>query len=145
MTTTRIANGIVRLTTSVGSDFWGYLASTLPAGAVVNGVGLLSLAALFAGDRILTIGQHKRRIADLETAYAAELAARDRYHADIVSLKDDAYAELKVSRDFYREARDEERARAAKVTDQLSEVADLAKLSTRLLASFNEAARDVTP
>lgn len=128
--------------TAPPADVWTWLSASIPAGAVVNGLGLLSLAALFASDRILTKGQHTRRVADIEAAHAKELEARDEYHAAIVTLKDEAYAELKTSRDYYREARIEERNRADKVTDQLAEVAELARLSTHLLASFDEAAKD---
>lgn len=126
-------------------DIWTWFSASLPVSTLINGLGIGALTVLFATDRVLTKGQHLRRIADLVAAHDAELRARDEYHATILTIKGQAYAELVTSRDYYREARIEERSRAEKVTDQLAEVAELARLSTNLLVSFNEAAKDAGP
>lgn len=100
---------------------------------IVNLTGLSLLVILFATDRVLTKGQHNRRVADIEKA-----------HAELMAEKDKNYAELKESRDYYRSARIVERDRADRVTDQLADVAELARLSNHLLESLNEAAKDAT-
>lgn len=130
---------------------WDWFTATAPAGAIIQTLGLGVLAVLFATDRVITKGGHERRVADInaahekivaaaETTHAAAIAELVKHHEELVKVKDGAYAELKESRDYYRAARIEERDRADKVTDQLAEVAELARLTTHLLASFNEAA-----
>lgn len=126
-------------------DFWQWLSMSVPAGAIINGFGLLSLAALFATDRILTRGQHGRRVADITLAHEKEVADLKAHHAALVAEKDERYAELKASRDYYRTAVDVERGRADKLVDHLGESAELAKLATHLLGSLEEAAKDSTP
>lgn len=123
-------------------DIWSWLSASLPAGAVVNGLGVGALAVLFASDRVLTKGQHLRRVADITTANSLAIAELGKHYEELAASKDEAYRELKESRDYYRDARIEERNRADKVTDQLAEVAELARLTTHLLTSFDEAAKD---
>jgi hypothetical protein len=131
------------------TDLWDYLANTLPAGALINGLGLGALAILFATDRVLTKGQHLRRVADLtaanelaltvsEAARVRELAERDRFHNAILEEKDRAFAIVERSRDGYKEATALERARADRATEALSEFADLGRLATQLLRSLDE-------
>jgi len=114
-------------------NIWDWFTTTAPAGAIINALGLGALAALFASDRIITRGQHARRVADIEAAHRAVMVERDA-----------RYQELKESRNYYREARIVERDRADKVTDQLAEALELARLNTQLLQSLNEATREAT-
>ena len=134
-------------------NFWSYLTDTLPAGGVISGVGVGAFVVAILTDRLMTKGQHTRRVADiiaardrivenLKDAHAGIVTELVKHHAELIEVKDAAYGELKQSRDYYREARLEERDRADKVTDQLAEVAELAKLTTHLLSSFNEVAKD---
>lgn len=55
------------------ANFWDYLDNTAPVGAIANALGLGSLAVLFATDRVLTKGQHLRRMGDKDKAHAAEI------------------------------------------------------------------------
>lgn len=134
---------------------WDWFATTAPAGAVIQALGLGALAILFATDRIITKGGHTRRVADITTAHdaivaalttshAAAVAELAKHHAELIGAKDAAYAEMQTSRDYYRQARLTEQDRADKATDQLAETAELAKLTVKLLASFDEAARDAS-
>jgi G:T/U-mismatch repair DNA glycosylase len=138
------------LMTAVPTDVWDYFSQTVPAGALINGLGLGALAILFATDRILTKGQHLRRIGDLVTAYAkaeeaastahtAELEARDRYHSAILVEKDKALAIVTESRDGYKAATKLERERADTATKALGEFSELGRLATHLLRSLDEA------
>jgi hypothetical protein len=123
--------------TAAPTDLWAYLAQTAPAGALINGLGLGALAILFATDRVLTKGQHLRRIADLVTAHTAALEAQRVYHLAILAEKDRAMTIVTESRDGYKEATEIERERANTATEALSEFADLGRLATQLLASLD--------
>lgn len=134
-------------------SLYEWFISTTPAGAVISGIGVGAFIVAILTDRLLTKGQHERRVADiivardkivtnLKEAHAAAIAELVKHHTELAGVQDAAYAELKQSRDYYREARLEERERADKVTDQLAEVAELAKLTTHLLGSLDEVAKD---
>lgn len=138
-------------------DFWAWFSASVPAGALINGGGLLALAGLFASDRILTKGQHERRMADRKESYdlltkaltdshSAAIAELAKHHAVVLAEKEARYTELEKSRDYYRDGRIEERDRADKVTDQLAAgFNEFGQLTTHLLQSFDEAAKDVRP
>jgi len=137
-------------------DVWTYLGDSLPAGAVLNAVGVGAFVVAILSDRLMTKGQHLRRVTDITDAHKLAIAeltrANDqarieltRHYEDLAAEKDRAYAELKESRNGYKEATQTERARADKVTDQLAQVVELAELTNHLLGSFNEAAKGVTP
>lgn len=130
-------------------DVFAWLTATLPAGAVVNALGLGALAILFATDRVSTKGQvtrgkaevkaaHDAEVANLKAAQERELTELNAHFATLSGVKDAAYADMKASRDYYRTARLEERDRADKVTDQLAESAgELSKLAAHLLAGLS--------
>lgn len=126
-------------------DFWSYLTDSLPAGGIVSGVGVGAFVVAILTDRLMTKGSHLRRVADIDKAHDLALAESERHYIELAAQKDAAYAELKESRNGYRDATKTERERADKVTDQLAEVAELAKLSTHLLKSLDEAAKDAQP
>ena len=135
------------------TDFWGWLSASVPAGAVINGGGLLGLAALFASDRILTKGQHVRRTDELKAHQAEILAAlkeshKDaiaelvKHHDDLMTVQVARYADLQERHDRLRIARDDEAARASKATQQLAEVAtEAGKLASTLAATIDETAK----
>lgn len=140
----------------VVDGIWQYLSASVPAGAVLNGLGLGTLALLFARDLILTRGQHLRRSEEQKAAHAdivrimgdthrASIAELVTHHTALDAVKDERYAEMRDRMAYYRDARLEEKARADKVTDQLVEFAELAKLNTHVLKSIDEAARDTKP
>lgn len=112
-------------------------------GPLVNALGIGALAVLFATDRILTIGQHKRRVTDILEAQKLTLIELKEHYDELAGEKDRAYGELKESRNYYRDARLEEKARADKVTNQLANgFEEFGKLSTHLLGSITELAKD---
>lgn len=109
--------------------------------SVISGGGLATIVILFATDRILSLGQHKRRIADLEKAHTKEVADLGIYHqAEVVDVER-RYSEMKESRDYYRAGRNAERERAEKLTDQLGESLELTKTAIHALTSLDEAAK----
>jgi hypothetical protein len=132
---------------------WEWFTSTTPAGAAISAVGVGAFVIAILSDRLMTMGQHKRRVADITTAHdlvvtnlkdahAAAIAELVAHHDALAVVKATAYDELKQSRDYYREARLVEIERANKVTEQLAEVAELAKLTNHLLGSLDEVAKD---
>jgi hypothetical protein len=81
-------------------------------------------------------------VTTLREAHSVALAELAKHYGELASAKDQAYAEMKESRDYYRRARLEERDRADKVTDQLAESTELAKLAVQFLSVADEAAKD---
>lgn len=125
------------LTAATEFDVVAWVTTGFSLNSIVQALGLLSLAVLFASDRIITKGQHLRRVDDLKAAQTAEIAALKAHHAELVVEKDDHYEEMKGSRDYYRQARLEERDRAETVTDALAELAgEYAKVTNHLLESL---------
>jgi hypothetical protein len=99
---------------------------------------------------------YDERVADLKSAHSVALQTQSvthvaaiaelvKHHADLVAVKDAAYAELRESRDVYKTAAAIERERADKVTDQLAELGELAKLTVHALDAITEAAKDAAP
>lgn len=80
------------------------------------------------------------RIGDLKDAHARALAELVAHNAALLAQKDEAYAELKTSRDYYRQARLEEQQRANELSEQLAESAKMARTVVHFLEAFDEAA-----
>ncbi|MCS6570339.1 hypothetical protein NYQ35_16150 [Curtobacterium flaccumfaciens pv. flaccumfaciens] len=116
--------------TASAPDWWGWLSGTLSVSDIISGSGLALIVGLFATRKIITIGDHRARVADLEKFYEARIAE-----------KDARYEELRESKSYWREAHNEQRARAEKAEDGVREFADeYAKLSNHLLGSIEQAA-----
>jgi hypothetical protein len=125
------------LTAAAEFDVVAWATTGFSLNSIIQALGLVSLALLFASDRIITKGQHMRRIGDLNAAHAAEITALKTHHTELVTEKDAHYGEMKESRDYYRQARLEERDRAENVTDALAELAgEYAKVTNHLLESL---------
>lgn len=114
--------------------WWEWLSGSLSVSDIISGSGLAFIVGLFATRKIITIGDHRARVADLEKFYEARLAE-----------KDDRYEELRESKNYWREAHNEQRARAEKAEDGVRELGvEYAQLSNHLLGSIEQAA-EVTP
>ncbi len=111
-------------------DVWAWVSGSLSVSDIIQGSGLALIVVLFATRRILTIADHRSRIADLE-----------KYQAAVLKEKDDRYAEMRESRDAWKETAGTERAGREKAEDGVREFADeYAKLSNHLLGSIEQAA-----
>jgi hypothetical protein len=122
-------------------DVWGWISGTLSVSDIIQGSGLATIVILFATRRILTIADHRSRVEDLEKYYEGRLTEKDDRYSTMVAAKDERYVELKESRDYWREAHNEQRTGREKAEDGLREFADeYAKLSNHLLGSIEEAA-----
>lgn len=115
--------------TSAPDGVWGWISGTLSVSDIIQGSGLALIVILFATRRILTIADHRSRIADQE-----------KYHAAILKEKDDRYAEMRESRDAWKETAGEERLGREKAEAGVRELGiELGGLTTHLLGSLDEA------
>ena len=111
------------------AGFWDWVGGTLSVSDVISGSGLALIVGLFATRKILTIADHRSRIDD-----------QDRYHAAILKEKDDRYAEMRESRDAWKETAAEERRGRERAEDGVRELGiELGGLTTHLLGSLDEA------
>lgn len=114
--------------------WWEWLSGSLSVSDIISGSGLAFIVGLFATRKIITIGDHRARVADLEKFYEARLTE-----------KDARYEELRESKNYWREAHNDQRARAEKAEDGVRELGvEYAQLSNHLLGSIEQAA-EVTP
>ena len=112
-------------------DLWTWITTTIPAGAVVSGVGVGAFVTAILTDRLMTRGQHLRRVADLEKHHTRELGEKD---ARIV--------ELRESKDGWRTVALAERSRADEATDIGEDVGVALEQIGHVLASLNVALPD---
>jgi hypothetical protein len=123
------------------AGFWDWVGGTLSVSDVISGSGLALIVTLFATRKILTIADHRARVADLEKYYAALLKEKDDSASALGAAKDVRYDELKESRDYWREAHNDQRTRAEKAEDGVRELGvEYAQLSNHLLGSIEQAA-----
>jgi len=87
------------------------------------------------------------RVVDLKDAQQATVQELITHHREVLGIQVERYGEMKASRDGYREATKEERRRADKATESVSDIADALKATNHVLTSINEVAaeREVTP
>ncbi len=110
------------------------MSGTLSVSDIIQGSGLALIVVLFATRRILTIGDHRGRIDDLE-----------KYHAAVLREKDDRYARVEGVAGLLAWAHDEQSTRADKAETAVRELGvEYAQLSNHLLGSIEQAA-EVTP
>lgn len=96
----------------------------------VNFLGSGTLVYLFGTNRILTRGQHQTRVDDLKADFEAQLAEKDRHHAEIIAFKDTRMGELKEDLKTAAQLATDERSRADAATTQLSALSrEVAKLA----------------
>lgn len=105
---------------------WEWVTTSTSVDSVFTTLGVGTLAFLFARDLILTRGQHTRRTADLASHHVRELAEKDLRIADI-----------RESRNGYKEAARIERDRADRATDSVREIAETTKAVLRVLQSLD--------
>lgn len=109
--------------------------------AIITGLGLSAapwIAALLAG-RIMTLGQHTRRVADLDKAHGELVAEKDRAIAAAERRHDATVKRIVEERDYERAAKDAERQRSDKLADKLGDVTEeFGQTTVHLLKSLGE-------
>lgn len=136
---------------AANGDIWGWFLQNVTVQGTLNITGLVLLVILFSRDLILTKGQHLRRIEDLEKghgvllaeiarAHEAEIAAMQARFDDVVRQMTERYAEMKESRDYYREARITVQEKNGVLVDQLVESNGALQVAARAFGAFEAAA-----
>jgi len=121
-------------------DLWDWATQTSPKD-LFTALGAGTIIVLFVTDRLLTKGQHERRITDLNKSHDDAIKNLNKYHDLELIEKDKRTEDFKESRDYYREAWETERTRADNAVDQAQDVSlELAKLSDHLTSTFKEVA-----
>lgn len=97
-------------------------------------LGLGALVFLFATDRILTKGQHERRVADIVGG-----------HDKLIAIVSERLGEVTTSRNYYREALQEEKTRADALAKHLAELGvEASQAAATTMTALEEAAREVS-
>lgn len=126
-------------------DPWQWFSTTMPAGALVSGIGVSAFVAAILTDKLMTQAQHLRRVADLVSNHAREIEKLNEHHALVVrnliehharelaekdaraagllAEKDARAADLRESREAYKQSNAVERARADAATSALGDIA----------------------
>jgi hypothetical protein len=123
-------------------SLYEWFVSTVSVDSMLNTLGLGVLALLFATDRIMTKGQHTRRVADIVTGFEERFADSGKAHEGLLAEIRDRYAEMRDSRDYWRDAYNEEKSRGDSATQALVETTDIAKVAAHALSSLNEATKE---
>lgn len=113
---------VAQAATTAPPGFWEWASASFSLGDVISTSGLLTIVALLYTGRLVPIGQHRRELDQQKVYYEGRLA------------------ELQDSRDYYRDARLEEKTRGDKLTDAMMEQVELTKTAVKVLASVDEAA-----
>lgn len=109
-------------------SIWEWVTTEASLDSILNTLGLGALAFLFARDLIITKGQHLRRIQDLVEHHKREQEEKDKRAAD-----------LRESRDGWKEATRIERERADKATASVGEMAGVMEDILHVLQSLDRA------
>lgn len=131
------------------SGFWEWASASFSVGDVVSSSGLVTIVALLYTGRLVPIGQHRRELEQQKTYYEGRLTEA-REAANLATTNAESYfnariAEVTQSRDYYRDARLEEKERADRATDQLGESLELTKTTVKVLTAIDEATNGTTP
>lgn len=105
---------------------WEWVTTTTTVDSLFTTLGIGTLAFLFARDLIITKGQHLRRIQDIVNHHDREREEKDARAAD-----------LRESRDGWKEAARVERERADKATASVGEMASTLDGIHHVLASLD--------
>lgn len=107
---------------------WEWITSSTSIDSLLTTLGVGTLALLFARDLIITKGQHMRRVQDLVAHHEREQLEKDARAAD-----------LRESRDGWKEAARIERERADKATASVGDMADVMGDILHVLQSLDRA------
>lgn len=130
---------------SIPPNLWEWFASTASVSDLVTALGLGTLAILFSSDRIITKGQHERRVADLQKHHERELTEKDAAHERERVAWASRNEDLKETMEGYKVATREERARADRATEALTRVADALNVNAHVLQAIEQFGNESGP
>lgn len=119
---------------------WDWLTTTTSGDGLFTTLGLGTFLVLFATNRILTIGQHRGRVADIVAHHQREMAAKDAAHTRELAEKDARIAEKDASREGWRDVALKERELRDTATNGVASAATAALVDVKhVLESLDEA------
>lgn len=121
------------------ADLWQWFVANVSVQGGLNIAGLTLLVILFARDLVLTKGQHLRRVEDLVKSHTALLAASEQRYNDMVAQKDEEYARMQESRNYYRDAYNAHEVRKQKLTDVVIEQSEALQVAARAFGALEQA------
>lgn len=145
----------VAVQAAVPTNFWEWASASFSIGDVVSSSGLVTIVALLYTGRLVPVGQHRRELEQQKVYYEGRLQeAREAAAGRLQEAREAAAAaartaqeyfdgrltEISESRDYYRDARLEEKTRGDKLTDAMMEQVELTKTAVKVLTSVDEAA-----
>lgn len=127
---------------------WEWITTTLPAGAVLSGAGVTVFTLAILTDKLMTQAQHLRRVADLtenhnreveklNEHHSRELAGLMEHHARELAEKDARMADLRESREGYKEAMAVERARADTAMESVKDISETMESMLHVVRSLD--------
>lgn len=124
------------------TQWWQWLVATIVALGLSPAPWILGLATGKIQFTHTAERHFEQRVADLVTANDRLLGMQHDFHGAIDREKDRALAEMTGSRDYYREARLEEKRQKDQVVDALVESIEVAHTGTRALDTIARVAEE---
>ena len=107
-------------------------------------IGLITVLGLSPAPWLLGLASGKIQFsAPAQKAYAERIQDMDEHHKQVEGIQAERYADLKESRNYYRDAFNTEHDRANKATETVAEVLDAIKATNHVMSSITQAAEEV--
>ena len=107
-------------------------------------IGLITVLGLSPAPWLLGLASGKIQFSTpAQKIYADRIQDLDEHHKQVEAIQAERYADLKESRNYYRDAFNTEHDRANKATETVAEVLDAIKATNHVMSSINIAAEEV--
>ena len=107
-------------------------------------IGLITVLGLSPAPWLLGLASGKIQFsAPAQKTYSERIQDMDEHHKQVEGIQAERYADLKESRNYYRDAFNTEHDRANKATETVAEVLDAIKATNHVMSSINIAAEEV--
>ena len=107
-------------------------------------IGLITVLGLSPAPWLLGLASGKIQFsAPAQKTYTERIQDLDEHHKQVEAIQVERYADLKESRNYYRDAFNAEHDRANKATETVAEVLDAIKAINHVMSSINLAAEEV--
>lgn len=107
-------------------------------------IGLITVLGLSPAPWLLGLASGKIQFsAPAQKTYAERIQDMDEHHKQVEGIQAERYADLRESRNYYRDAFNTEHDRANKATETVAEVLDAIKATNHVMSSITQAAEEV--
>ena len=107
-------------------------------------IGLITVLGLSPAPWLLGLASGKIQFsAPAQKTYTERIQDLDEHHKHVEAIQVERYADLKESRNYYRDAFNTEHDRANKATETVAEVLDAIKATNHVMSSITIAAEEV--